>query len=71
MRAPFTINEAQVRPGQRTLIDLPLPRLNSHTAPSMPVHVVHGRREGPVLFVSAAIHGDSDGICALTGRPAQ
>jgi predicted deacylase len=24
----------------------------------MPVHVVCGRREGPVLFVSAAIHGD-------------
>jgi predicted deacylase len=25
---------------------------------TMPVHVVHGRQEGPTLFVSAAIHGD-------------
>jgi len=25
---------------------------------SLPVHVVHGRRDGPTLFVSAAIHGD-------------
>lgn len=24
----------------------------------LPVHVIHGRREGPTLFVSAAIHGD-------------
>lgn len=25
---------------------------------SLPVHVIHGRREGPVIFISAAIHGD-------------
>jgi hypothetical protein len=25
---------------------------------NLPVHVVHGKKEGPVLFVSAAIHGD-------------
>ncbi len=24
----------------------------------MSVHVVHGRRPGPVMFVSAAVHGD-------------
>lgn len=24
----------------------------------MPVHVIHGKRPGPVLFVSAAVHGD-------------
>ncbi len=58
MRAAFTIGDTQIRAGQRALVDLPLPRLNSHTALSMPVHVVHGRRDGPILFVSAAIHGD-------------
>jgi predicted deacylase len=25
---------------------------------SLPVHVIHGRQDGPVLFLSAAIHGD-------------
>jgi len=25
---------------------------------ALPVQVVHGRRDGPTLFVSAAIHGD-------------
>jgi predicted deacylase len=24
----------------------------------LPVHVVHGRKDGPVIFISAAIHGD-------------
>ncbi len=24
----------------------------------MPVHIVHGKKDGPVLFISAAIHGD-------------
>ncbi|MDH3661941.1 MAG: succinylglutamate desuccinylase/aspartoacylase family protein [Alphaproteobacteria bacterium] len=25
---------------------------------SLPIHVVHGRQDGPTLFVSAAVHGD-------------
>ncbi len=58
MRAPFVIQDQRVSPGQRALIDLALPKLNSHTRLSMPVHVVHGKRVGPRLFVSAAVHGD-------------
>lgn len=58
MRAPFVIQDQRVSPGQRALIDLALPKLNSHTRLSMPVHVVHGKRDGPRLFVSAAVHGD-------------
>ena len=58
MRDPFGINGVQVRAGQRVLVDLALPRLNSHTELAMPVQVIHGRRDGPRLFVSAAIHGD-------------
>ena len=37
---------------------LPVPRLYTHTAMTMPVHVVHGKQEGPRLFVSGAVHGD-------------
>jgi hypothetical protein len=29
-----------------------------HTPVALSVHVVHGQRPGPVLFVSAAVHGD-------------
>lgn len=58
MRAGFEIAGQEIAPGTRAWVDVPMPKLSSHTSLGMPVHVVHGRREGPTLFVSAAIHGD-------------
>jgi hypothetical protein len=58
MRAPFHIGEQSVAPGTRQIVDLPVSILSDHTPVTMSVHVVHGRRPGPVMFVSAAIHGD-------------
>jgi len=55
---PFEINGVHVEPGQRVGIDLPVARLYTHTSLAMPVQVVHGKLQGPCLFVSAAIHGD-------------
>jgi hypothetical protein len=55
---PVRINGITVNPGQRTTIDLPVGKLYTHTPVNMPVHVVVGKRSGPRLFVSAAIHGD-------------
>jgi predicted deacylase len=52
------LNGERVEPGERRTIELPLPQLFTHTPLTMPVHVIRGRREGPRLFVSAAIHGD-------------
>jgi len=54
----ITIGEHLIRPGERRFIDLPLPPLYTHTSVSMPVHVINGRQPGPVLFVTATIHGD-------------
>lgn len=58
MRTPFEIGGAAIAPGDRETIDLPVSVLSDHTPVTMSVHTVHGRREGPTLFVSAAIHGD-------------
>ncbi len=58
MRAPIQIGGINVQPGQRTSIELPVPSLYTHTQLEMPVHVVHGRKDGPTLFLSAALHGD-------------
>ncbi len=58
MRDAIFIGGVQVEQGQRTTIDLPMARLYTHTEMTMPVHVVHGKKPGPVLFVCAAIHGD-------------
>jgi predicted deacylase len=54
----ISINGITVLPGQRKTIDLPLGTLYTHSPLTMPVHVVCGKRPGPRLFVSAAIHGD-------------
>lgn len=58
MRAPFKLAGEIVPPGQRRIIDIPLSMMSDHTPATLSVQVLHGVREGPTLFVSAAIHGD-------------
>ena len=58
MRESFEINDELIKPGERKLVSLPVPRLNSGESSSMPAHVIHSRQDGPRLFVSAAVHGD-------------
>lgn len=55
---PITINGTTIKPGTRTTVDLPVGKLYTHTPVNMPVHVIVGKRAGPRMFVSAAIHGD-------------
>lgn len=45
-------------PGTRGQISLHLADLSTQVPITMPVHVINGRRDGPRLFVSAALHGD-------------
>ncbi len=56
--SPIKVGDTLVKPGERATVRLPVADLYTGTSLSMPVHVVCGRRDGPVLFVSAAIHGD-------------
>ncbi len=58
MRPDFEIGGKRIKAGLRDLIDLPVAMLSNHTPVTLPVHVLHGRREGPVVFINAAIHGD-------------
>ena len=57
-RAAFTIGGIEVAPGARKLVSLPMSALSNRTPMALPVCVIHGRRAGPTLFVSAAVHGD-------------
>jgi len=54
----FEINGVKIEAGTRATIDLPFGRMYTHTPMSIPVHVVGGKKSGPRLFLSAAIHGD-------------
>jgi len=57
-KVPLSINGITFSPGTRTTIDIPVGRLYTHTPMNMPVHVIRGKKSGPRLFISAAIHGD-------------
>lgn len=58
MRAAFEIGGQSIAVGTRQLVDLPVSKLSNHTPVTLPVHVLHGPRPGPAMFISAAIHGD-------------
>lgn len=57
-REPFMIGGLAIEAGTRETIDVPVSVLSDHTPVSMSVHIAHGKRPGPTVFVSAAIHGD-------------
>lgn len=47
-----------IKPGERKTLEFPVPSLYTHTQLEMPVQVIRGKKPGPTLFVSGAIHGD-------------
>ena len=58
MRDDFEIGGQMIPPGTRQTVDLPVSVMSDHTPVTMSVHVIHGKRPGPVLFLSGGIHGD-------------
>lgn len=54
----FEIGGERIAPGERRTVDLPVSVLSDHTPVTMSTHVIHGKRPGPTVFVSAAVHGD-------------
>ncbi len=58
MREPITICNTSVKAGERKTLEIPVPSLYTHTNLELPVHVIHGKKPGPILFLSAALHGD-------------
>lgn len=57
-RPAFVMGDTSVAPGTAATIELPVSVLSDHTPVSMSVRVIHGRTDGPTIFVSAGIHGD-------------
>ena len=55
---PITIGEVTISPGEKKTFDLKVGKLYTHSELSMPVQVWCGNQAGPVLFISATIHGD-------------
>lgn len=58
VRDNFEIGGSAVKPGSKENVLIPLSRLADHTEMMLKALVFHGKKEGPTLFVSGAIHGD-------------
>jgi len=54
----LTIGGTEIRAGQTVQIEMPVAKLYTDTDISMPIQVIRGRKDGPTVFVSAAVHGD-------------
>lgn len=52
------IGEFDILPGEHLKIDLPVAKLYTDADVSLPVHVIRGKKPGPTIFISAAVHGD-------------
>lgn len=54
----LTIGNVSVKPGERVVVDIPVASMYTHDDLSISAQVLRGKLSGPILFISAAIHGD-------------
>lgn len=57
-RPSFPIGTIRVRAGSRQEIGLPIAKAVTGSEITLPVLVLHGRKDGPTVWIDAAIHGD-------------
>jgi len=63
---PFEIGSEIVEPGTRRDLHLPFMRAPDGRDLTIPMIVIHGRREGPVLYLNSGTHGDEpEGTLAI------
>lgn len=55
---PFKICNELIHPGETLSLALPLPEIYSCAPLFMPIKVIHGKKSGPCLLVTAAMHGN-------------
>jgi predicted deacylase len=53
----FLLGGVEIKRGTNVTVNLELPKLYN-TPTQLPVRVIRGKKNGPVVFISAAIHGD-------------
>jgi hypothetical protein len=67
-RPSFEFGGQEIRAGRSGTTQLPIPRLVTGTQVTVPARVLHGVDDGPVVWVSAAIHGDEIGGVEIIRR---
>lgn len=54
---PFILANIEIPRDSNITVNIDLPKLYN-TPMQLPLHVIRGKKDGPIVFVSAAIHGD-------------
>lgn len=54
----LSIGGVKIPRGQRTSVHIEAAALYDYTKLNIPVEVIRGKKPGPVMFISAAVHGD-------------
>lgn len=63
---PFRVGDTHIAPGRSARVEIPVAGMVTGGILSLPVEVRNGRRDGPTVWVNAAIHGDElNGIEAI------
>jgi len=57
-KAPLTILGTSIKAGKKTIINLDIARLHTHTKVEVPIIIQRGKKDGPVLLLNGGIHGD-------------
>lgn len=55
---PITIGGTTIPPGRKVQLELPIAMRLTGASESLPVKVINGRSSGPVIWLSATVHGD-------------
>lgn len=58
LNKPFEIAGQTIKPGSRATVMLSAASLYTQSKMDIPVHIFHGKKAGPKLFIIATIHGD-------------
>jgi len=70
-RPSFAIGDLDVMAGKSSIGEIPISRLVTGNRMSIPINVIHGRNDGPVVWLSAAVHGDEIGGVEIIRRALQ
>jgi hypothetical protein len=64
----YTIDNIEIKRGERIRINIDMGSIYDFTDVKMPVEVIRGKKDGPTLFVSSTIHGDEINGIEITRR---
>ena len=58
MKDELVIDGVTIARGERKRFEMVVAKLFDHTKMTIPVEVIRGKKDGPTMFISAALHGD-------------